>query len=100
MTTGARWDQVNSYAVPQVRHIRLVVKTVLPFFSSIPEPSRLKNGHCTSTSRSSRARRKLMECDDLRLFQQWITQWLDLAEFEIVPVFAGKDTAEAIIPLV
>ena len=38
-----------------------------------------------------------MECDDVRLFQQWITQWSDLAEFEIVHVVAGKDTAEAII---
>ena len=43
---------------------------------------------------------QLMECDDVRLFQQWITHWHDLAEFEIVPVMAGKDTAEAIIPLV
>jgi hypothetical protein len=40
-----------------------------------------------------------MQCDDLRLFQQWVAQWHDLAEFEIVPVVAGKDTAEAIIPL-
>ena len=42
---------------------------------------------------------QLMECDDVRLFQQWITQWSDLAEFEIVPVVSGKDTAEAITPL-
>jgi hypothetical protein len=42
---------------------------------------------------------QLMECDDLRLFQQWIANWHDLAEFEIVPVVFGKDTEEAIIPL-
>ena len=42
---------------------------------------------------------QLMECDDLRLFQQWIAHWHDLAEFEVVPVVFGKDTAEAIIPL-
>ena len=41
---------------------------------------------------------QLMECDDLRLFQQWIAHWHDLAAFEIVPVVAGKDTAEAILP--
>jgi hypothetical protein len=40
-----------------------------------------------------------MECDDLRLFQQWIAHWHDLAEFEVVPVVLGKDTAEAIMPL-
>jgi hypothetical protein len=37
-----------------------------------------------------------MECDDLRLFQQWVLQWQDLAEFEIVPVVGSKDTLEAI----
>jgi uncharacterized protein DUF3303 len=42
---------------------------------------------------------QLMECDDVRLFQQWVAQWHDLAEFEIVPVIAGKDTAEAMGPL-
>jgi hypothetical protein len=40
MTTGALWGQVISYAAPQVRHIRLVVKTALPFFSSTQKPSR------------------------------------------------------------
>jgi hypothetical protein len=39
---------------------------------------------------------QLMECDDLRLFQQWVLQWQDLAEFEIVPVVGSKDTLEAI----
>jgi Protein of unknown function (DUF3303) len=29
---------------------------------------------------------QLMECDDLRLLQQWVLQWQDLGEFEIVPV--------------
>jgi hypothetical protein len=40
-----------------------------------------------------------MLCDDLRLFQLWIANWQDLAEFEIVPVVFGKDPAEAIMPL-
>ncbi len=34
---------------------------------------------------------QLMECDDLALLQQWILQWLDLVEFEIVPVSPSKD---------
>ena len=39
---------------------------------------------------------QLMECDDPRLFQQWIIQWQDLMEFEIVPVVASKETTETI----
>ena len=42
---------------------------------------------------------QLMECDDPRLFQQWIIQWQDLVEFEIVPVVASKDTKEVIAPM-
>jgi hypothetical protein len=30
---------------------------------------------------------QLMECDDMRLFQQWIANWIDLADFEIVGKF-------------
>ena len=39
---------------------------------------------------------QLMECDDARLFQQWVAQWRDLMEFEIVPVVTSQDTREAI----
>lgn len=39
---------------------------------------------------------QLMECDDPRLFQQWVAQWQDLMEFEIVAVVPSKETAEAI----
>jgi hypothetical protein len=41
---------------------------------------------------------QLMECDDARLFQQWVIKWQDLIEFEIVPVVPSKETAEAITP--
>jgi hypothetical protein len=37
---------------------------------------------------------QLMECDDAVLFQQWILQWRDLAEFEIVPVSSSKTVRE------
>jgi hypothetical protein len=37
---------------------------------------------------------QLMECDDAALFQQWILQWRDLAEFEIVPVSSSKIVRE------
>jgi hypothetical protein len=34
---------------------------------------------------------QLMECDDALLFQKWVLQWRDLAEFEIVPVSISKE---------
>ncbi|KST67222.1 DUF3303 domain-containing protein [Mastigocoleus testarum] len=36
---------------------------------------------------------QLMECDDLCLLQEWILQWQDLAEFEIIPIVSSKETA-------
>ena len=39
---------------------------------------------------------QLMECDDPRLFQQWVIQWHDIIDFEIVPVVPSKQTMEAI----
>lgn len=39
---------------------------------------------------------QLMECDEPSLFQQWIAQWQDLVEFEIIPVVTSKEAAEAI----
>jgi hypothetical protein len=39
---------------------------------------------------------QLMECDDARLLQEWIMNWGDLADFEIVPVVASKDTVEIV----
>ena len=39
---------------------------------------------------------QLMECDDSRLFQEWIVQWQDLAEFEIIPLVPSKETTETV----
>ena len=39
---------------------------------------------------------QLMECDDPRLFQEWVAQWEDLVEFEIVPVVPSKETGKII----
>jgi hypothetical protein len=41
---------------------------------------------------------QVMECSDITLLQRWVAAWSDLAEFEIVPVTPGKDTAEALGP--
>ncbi len=35
-----------------------------------------------------------MECDDAALFQQWVLEWRDLAQFEIVPVTPSKVARE------
>ena len=43
---------------------------------------------------------QLMECDDLRLLQQWALSWRGSgATFEIVPVVSSKDTREVVAPL-
>ncbi len=42
---------------------------------------------------------QLMECDDPRLLQQWVTRWRDLIEFEFIPVVPSKETVEMITPL-
>ena len=39
---------------------------------------------------------QLMETDDVTLLQKWVAEWSDLVEFEIVPVVAGKETADAL----
>ena len=37
---------------------------------------------------------QLMESRDQSLFENWIAQWKDLVEFEIVPVMTGAEAAE------
>ena len=42
---------------------------------------------------------QLMECDDLRLLQEWIIGWLGSGvSFEIVPVVPSKATRELVAP--
>ena len=36
---------------------------------------------------------QLMECNDVRLFEQWVARWNDLVDFEIVAVDSSKDAA-------
>jgi hypothetical protein len=36
---------------------------------------------------------QLMETDDPRLFDDWIANWSDLGEFEIVPVIGSADAS-------
>jgi hypothetical protein len=41
---------------------------------------------------------QLMETDDRRLLEQWIANWIDLVEFEVVPVITSAQAAERIGP--
>jgi hypothetical protein len=36
---------------------------------------------------------QLMECDDVRLFEQWVARWNDLVDFEIIAVQTSKEAA-------
>lgn len=42
---------------------------------------------------------QLMKCEDGTLLQRWVARWSDLAEFEIVPVTPGANTAAALTAL-
>jgi len=39
---------------------------------------------------------QLMECADESLFHEWVIQWQDLVDFEIVPVIESKQAAKLI----
>jgi hypothetical protein len=39
---------------------------------------------------------QLMECDDARLLQEWLLNWSDLMECEIVPVVPSDQTRELV----
>jgi hypothetical protein len=41
---------------------------------------------------------QIMECEDARLLQQWVLEWGDLIEFEIVPVVPSTEVRTAIEP--
>jgi hypothetical protein len=41
---------------------------------------------------------QLMECDDMRQFQDWTTNWNDLIDFEIVPVMTSEEAQKIIFP--
>ena len=42
---------------------------------------------------------QLMECEDLRLIQQWVLHWWGTgATFEIVPVVESQQTREVVAP--
>ena len=43
---------------------------------------------------------QLMECDDERLFHDWMANWNDLMDFEIVPVTTSAEMQKMLFPQV
>jgi hypothetical protein len=41
---------------------------------------------------------QIMECQDRRLLDQWMTNWTDVIEFEVIPVVTSAAAAAAVAP--
>ena len=41
---------------------------------------------------------QVMECEDRTLLEQWLANWADLVDFDVVPVITSADAAAAIAP--
>jgi hypothetical protein len=41
---------------------------------------------------------QLMQTEDETLFEQWVSRWQDLVEFEIIPVRSSAEAMAAIAP--
>jgi len=41
---------------------------------------------------------QVMECDDVRLLEQWMNQWRDLVDFECLPVITSAEAAKTVAP--
>jgi hypothetical protein len=41
---------------------------------------------------------QVMECDDRRLLEQWMTRWNDVTDFEVIPVVTSAQAVERITP--
>jgi hypothetical protein len=41
---------------------------------------------------------QVMECMDRQLLDEWMANWQDITEFEVVPVITSADAAAAVTP--
>jgi hypothetical protein len=39
---------------------------------------------------------QVMECDDRTLLDQWMAQWVDLTDFEVLPVISSAEAASRV----
>lgn len=41
---------------------------------------------------------QVMECDDRALLDEWLSNWRDIVDFEVVPALTSTEAAEAVAP--
>jgi hypothetical protein len=41
---------------------------------------------------------QVMECEDLELLEQWMVQWKDLVEFDVIPVITSAEAVATVTP--
>jgi len=41
---------------------------------------------------------QVMECDERRLLDEWLANWQDLVDFEVIPVLTSAEAAAAVAP--
>ena len=41
---------------------------------------------------------QVMECDDPALLEQWMNNWRDLVDFDVIPVMTSAEATAAIAP--
>lgn len=41
---------------------------------------------------------QLMEANDIRLIEEWISHWSDIVEFEVYPVISSQEASERMAP--
>ena len=41
---------------------------------------------------------QVMECDDRRILDEWMTRWSDVTDFEVIPVVTSSQAVERIAP--
>ena len=41
---------------------------------------------------------QVMECDDRRTLDEWMTRWSDVTDFEVIPVVTSAQAVERIAP--
>ena len=41
---------------------------------------------------------QIMECQDRQLLDQWMANWADITEFEVIPVVTSAEAAATVAP--
>ena len=41
---------------------------------------------------------QVMECEDPTLLEEWVTNWRDLADFDVIPVITSPEARAAVAP--